>query len=119
MNKHLYRWTCVGAFSLATSSAVIAQSTPMQNTRTLSFKSTLSQYKPYTDEKTVDWKAANDDVGKIGGWRTYLKQANEPDKVEPDNSKSETPKPNAPSTLPPSSKPPARATDPHAGHGSK
>lgn len=39
------------------------------------FQSALDGYKPYTDEKIVNWKAANDSVGQIGGWRTYAKEA--------------------------------------------
>ena len=39
------------------------------------FQSVLEGYKPYTDEKIVNWKAANDSVGQIGGWRTYAKEA--------------------------------------------
>ena len=39
------------------------------------FKSVLESYKPYTEEKTVNWKAANDTTAKIGGWRAYAKEA--------------------------------------------
>ena len=34
-------------------------------------------YQPYTDEKIVNWKEANDDAGRIGGWREYAKEASE------------------------------------------
>ncbi len=120
MNQHLYRCIGVSTISLAMTCAAFAQSGPAPGTRTLSFKSTLSQYKPYTDEKTADWKAANDEVGKIGGWRTYLKQANEPDKAEPQKAKPETTlKPSTQSGVPAPVTPPVRATNPHAGHGSQ
>jgi len=39
------------------------------------FKSVLEGYKPYTDEEIVNWKAANDTVAQIGGWRAYAKEA--------------------------------------------
>jgi hypothetical protein len=39
------------------------------------FKSSLEGYKPYTDEEIVNWKAANDTVAQIGGWRAYAKEA--------------------------------------------
>ena len=39
------------------------------------FKSVLDGYKPYTEEKTVNWKAANDTTAQIGGWRAYAKEA--------------------------------------------
>lgn len=43
------------------------------------YRSAMQGYKPYTDEKTMDWKQANDSTGKIGGWREYAKQAQQPD----------------------------------------
>lgn len=39
------------------------------------FRSALEGYQPYTDEKIVSWKEANDNVGRIGGWREYAKEA--------------------------------------------
>lgn len=35
----------------------------------------MEGYKPYTEEKTGNWKAANDTTAQIGGWRTYAKEA--------------------------------------------
>lgn len=61
------------------------------------FRSALEGYQPYTDEKTINWKEANDLTGRIGGWRAYAKEAQQPA---------------APGT-PPASSP----ADPHAGHG--
>ncbi len=42
------------------------------------FRSAFEGYQPYTDEKTVNWKQANDQVGRIGGWRAYAKEAQSP-----------------------------------------
>jgi hypothetical protein len=42
------------------------------------FRSALEGYQPYTDEKTVKWKEANDTTGRIGGWREYAKEARQP-----------------------------------------
>ena len=39
------------------------------------YRSALEGYQPYTDEKTVNWKEANDNAGRIGGWREYAKEA--------------------------------------------
>jgi hypothetical protein len=123
MNQHLFRCTFAIVFSVVLAGVALAQSAPLKNTKTLSFKSTLDQYKPYTDEKTADWKAANEQVGKIGGWRTYLKEANESDKPEPAKSKTEPPKPSPQGGVPaPNLSPnanPERPANPHAGHGSK
>ena len=43
--------------------------------RSAGFQSALEGYKPYTEEKTVNWKAANDTTAQIGGWRAYAKEA--------------------------------------------
>ena len=45
------------------------------------FRSAFEGYQPYTDEKMVDWKQANDRVGEIGGWREYAREASQPDPV--------------------------------------
>ena len=37
--------------------------------------SVFDDYKPYTDEPPGNWKAANNNVAQIGGWREYAKQA--------------------------------------------
>ena len=38
------------------------------------FRSALDNYQPYTDEKIAPWKAANEQVDRNGGWRTYAKE---------------------------------------------
>ena len=48
------------------------------------YRSAFEGYKPYTDEKTIDWKQANDNTGKIGGWREYAKEAQQPDAADAD-----------------------------------
>ncbi len=42
------------------------------------FRSAFEGYQPYTDEKMLPWKQANDAVGQIGGWREYAKEAGRP-----------------------------------------
>ena len=41
------------------------------------YRSAFEGYQPYTDEKIVNWKEANDTAGRIGGWREYAKEASE------------------------------------------
>ena len=48
-------------------SAVAASPTP--------FKSAFEGYQTYNDDKMTNWRAANDEVARIGGWREYAKQA--------------------------------------------
>ncbi|MFZ6644779.1 hypothetical protein ACO0LO_03640 [Undibacterium sp. TJN25] len=48
----------------------------------LQYQSSLQTYRPFADEEVGNWRAQNDAVGKIGGWRTYARQAREPDAAE-------------------------------------
>ena len=68
-----------------------------------SYVSPIADYQKFVDEKVLPWKAANDKVAEIGGWRAYAKEAAQPavpgEKPAPETS------PAAP-----------QATDPHAGH---
>lgn len=87
------------ALALAQASPASAQSAVLVNPAAASaptppeYRSAFEGYKPYTDEKMLSWKEANDRVGGIGGWRVYAKEAQEPA---------------APG--------PAAKPDPHAGH---
>lgn len=42
-------------------------------------KSAFEGYQAYSDDKMTNWRAANDEVARIGGWREYAKQAQELD----------------------------------------
>jgi hypothetical protein len=64
-----FRWFALLAWPLA--SAAHAQATPAPP----AFKSAFEGYQPYTDEKVVNWKEANENVSRIGGWRAYAKEA--------------------------------------------
>ena len=44
----------------------------------LAFQSALQDYQPYTDDKIVNRKDANDTTARIGGWRAYAKEASAP-----------------------------------------
>lgn len=39
------------------------------------YQSALDGYQPFADEKLAPWKESNDNVGRIGGWRAYAKEA--------------------------------------------
>ncbi len=41
---------------------------------TLSYRSVFADYRAYSEQPVVSWVAANDTVGKIGGWRTYSRE---------------------------------------------
>lgn len=39
------------------------------------YLSPIAEYQKFVDEKVLPWKAANDKVAEIGGWRAYAKEA--------------------------------------------
>lgn len=39
----------------------------------------LSDYRPLRDDPALSWREANDTVGRIGGWRAYLREAHRPE----------------------------------------
>jgi hypothetical protein len=41
------------------------------------YSSVFDSYKPYAEEKRADWREANDETARIGGWRAYAKEASE------------------------------------------
>ena len=42
------------------------------------YVSPLKQYRPLPDEPLASWRAANEEVEKIGGWQAYAKESQEP-----------------------------------------
>ena len=73
------------------------------------YRSPFYDYRPLGDEKLLPWKASNDEVARIGGWRVYAKEAREPQTANP------APEPIKP--VPQAPKSPAPAAPAHAGHG--
>lgn len=39
------------------------------------YRSPFADYKPLGEAGLGDWRAANDEVGRIGGWRAYAREA--------------------------------------------
>lgn len=48
----------------------------------ITYQSAMTEHRLYDDNPPGDWKAANDRVGEIGGWRTYAQRAYEASKLE-------------------------------------
>lgn len=46
---------------------------------TLSYRSAFADYRAYSEQPVVSWVDANEQVGKIGGWRVYSKEAHQSD----------------------------------------
>jgi hypothetical protein len=78
----------------------------------LVYRSTFASYRRLSEPEPMAWREAIDQVGRIGGWRAYAREANAPE-----------PSP-APATKPAPSPDPATGTspsspsikDPHGGH---
>lgn len=82
--------------------AIASASPPPAQLRPGPWHSALADYQRFSDEKIAPWKASNDTVGSIGGWRAYAKEASE-----------------VPVSPAPAGGSAADAPDPHAGHGKK
>lgn len=52
---------------------------PLASIPTLSYQSSFSQYRRLDDGKLISWRDANDTVTRIGGWRVYAREAQQPD----------------------------------------
>ena len=42
------------------------------------WRSAFDGYQPFSDEKTLSWRQANDTVQSVGGWRAYAREAAQP-----------------------------------------
>lgn len=68
----------IAAIGLGSALLAHAQPAAQAASKPFAFQSALQAYQTYTDDKTVDWKAANDTTARIGGWRAYAKEASTP-----------------------------------------
>jgi hypothetical protein len=68
--------------------------------------SALASYRRLGDDKRIDWKEANEAVNRIGGWRAYAREAQQPE-----------PAPTAPANrTAPAPAPASGAMPAHGGH---
>lgn len=44
----------------------------------LSYRSPMASYHPWTQQSVGSWRDANETVNRIGGWRAYAKEGQEP-----------------------------------------
>nr|WP_316643034.1 hypothetical protein [uncultured Roseateles sp.] len=54
---------------------------PMVAVPPLIYSSALQGYRPNVEVEVGSWKDTNDNVGRVGGWRVYAKEARQPDVV--------------------------------------
>ena len=96
MFKNLPAVWLVSIFSL---SGIAVAQTPapasaipeVANAAALPYRSAFEGYKPYTDDKLLNWKEVNDTTSRIGGWRVYAKEARQADDKAPVHDMSQMP----------------------------
>lgn len=52
---------------------------PSASVPTLSYRSSFTQYRRLDEGKPISWREANDAVARIGGWRVYAREAQQPE----------------------------------------
>lgn len=52
---------------------------PKATVPVLTYESSFSRSRLLAEEKPVSWREANDTVNRIGGWRVYAREAQQPD----------------------------------------
>ncbi len=60
-----------------------ANPAPDPQTTPAPFQSALDGYQPYADERTLDWRQANELTAQIGGWRAYAREAAQTGDADP------------------------------------
>ena len=61
----------------------------------LSYRSSFSRFRGLADDKPVTWREANDAVARIGGWRVYAREAQQPASTPSATDAATSPKPGA------------------------
>lgn len=77
---------------------------PQARVPAVTYQSPLQNYRRLGEDKLVPWSEANETVNRIGGWRAYAREAQQPQPAEPT--------PRAPVTPAPAS----GAAPAHGGH---
>jgi hypothetical protein len=132
------RWTLISLIGVAllangqpaTPPAGAASSTASAD---LSYRSAMEGYQRFSDEKVGSWREANDNVGRIGGWREYAKEAQGATSTVPAAGAASPAPARAAASAPTPARPaasaarpasqsgaptvPAAAPAPHSGHG--
>ena len=126
-------WLTAALSAHAQPTPVLARPDPLDakaSVPALVHASSFAAYRRLSDEKLIPWREANDTVTRIGGWRVYAREAQQPEAgPTPTPSREAAPAPlpasspaTAPATLPaplPSPSPaPSKVAPPMpAGHG--
>ena len=93
MSETLLRWLvraalCTSAFAAqaqgagSSTAAPATRSDPLHANASvprLTYSSPFSRYRGLGDDKPMSWREANDAVARIGGWRVYAREAQQPE----------------------------------------
>lgn len=82
---------------------------PKASVPPLIYESPFKSYTPLGADKPVSWREANDTVNRIGGWRVYAREAQQPD--------AETAAKPRPAVAPAETSNPMPMPPNHGGHG--
>lgn len=108
------------AAALSLPGASIAAPDPTDEKNTvppIRYQSPFRDYKPLGDDKAIPWKAANDEVSRIGGWRAYAKQAQDAAASVSPAAPAMPAQATPPAAKPPALEAPAKPNPGHEGHG--
>ncbi len=90
---------------------------PKAQVPSLRYESSFAQFRRIGDDKPVAWREANDAVARIGGWRVYAREAQQPEPAVADKPAVPAPTPAQPTAPAPAPAPAAKPLPPgHAGH---
>ena len=78
---------------------------PKAQVPSVRYESSFAQFRRIGDDKPLAWREANDAVARIGGWRVYAREAQQPDAAADE-------KPSAPAQAPAQTPSTAPATKP-------
>lgn len=78
------RWRRLMPAALLAGSAAAAAAPPdpldaAASVPPLRHESVISRHRPLAEQPVAPWKANNELVGRIGGWRSYAREAHAPD----------------------------------------
>lgn len=95
--------TLLVGLALATTPARPAPPDPLDarsTTKALQHRSAFDGYRRHGADQPMDWRQANDNVGRIGGWRSYAREAAATPTSPPTTTPTSTPA-SAPASGPP------------------
>ena len=93
MSETLLRWLaratlCTSVFAAQAQGAGSSTAAPATrpdpldakaNVPALTYRSSLAHYRAFSDGKPLSWREANEAVARIGGWRVYAREGQQPE----------------------------------------